>query len=114
MTYNEKVDLFRYIGESLYEKYKINLIKRFPEYDTSKVRPDTDINKLVHEEFISPYTKQESVTEENMNELQYVLAVIRNSIVEYDKIKTRDLDDSEKAMALTVDKALSGEKGTLS
>lgn len=107
----QKIDLFRFIGEELYMKYREKVISIFPAYDTGVVQEDTDISELTHSTFIKPYLAAIENGEDKMEELQYILAIIKRTIFEYDKVKQRDKELEKKAYSMTVRKALDGDKG---
>lgn len=115
MNYNEKIDLFRYIGETLYDLYRRKQISLFPEYDTQFIKHDVDIYESIKETFLTPYqiNETENVDDKLYNrneELQVVLAAIKNAIVSYDRAKKSDMEKITQETTFSVARALEGSK----
>lgn len=108
----DKIDVFRFIGETLYDYYKRKSIRIFPEYDTSHITEDTDVYELARKTFVKPYLDEIERGNDLTEDLQYVLSVIKNSLTDYDKIKKEDQEKLQDAYSLTVDKALIGDTGS--
>lgn len=111
MTVSEKKDLIRLLGEELYRLYKLGTISTFHEYDTSRVTSEGGIQEIVNEFYVEPYRRAIDNGADLMEELQYVLGVIRLVVKEYDSRKKEDAKQLQDGFSLTVQKALMGDTG---
>jgi len=74
-TAEEKRDLIRYVGESLYDLYKRKVLNLLPTYDLSVIHDDTSLKTVILEFFIQPYYDmleyRESLEEDSVERINF-------------------------------------------